>query len=33
MWTERATGASLADGLLYLKAEHLQKTGSLKAWA
>ena len=30
-WTERATGASLADGLLYLKAEHLQKTGSFKA--
>ena len=31
MWTERATGASLADGLLHLKAEHLQKTGSFKA--
>ena len=31
IWTERATGASLADGLLYLKAEHLQKTGSFKA--
>ena len=30
-WTERATGVSLADGLLYLKAEHLQKTGSFKA--
>jgi threonine dehydratase len=30
-WTERATGAALADGLLYLKAEHLQKTGSFKA--
>ena len=29
-WTERAC-ASLADGLLYLKAEHLQKTGSFKA--
>ena len=31
IWTERATGAALADGLLYLKAEHLQKTGSFKA--
>ena len=31
IWTERATGAGLADGLLYLKAEHLQKTGSFKA--
>ena len=31
MWTERAAGASLADGLLHLKAEHLQKTGSFKA--
>ena len=31
VWTERATGASLADGLLSLKAEHLQKTGSFKA--
>ena len=30
IWTERAC-ASLADGLLYLKAEHLQKTGSFKA--
>ena len=30
-WAERATGAALADGLLYLKAEHLQKTGSFKA--
>ena len=30
-WTERATGASLADGLLYLKPEQLQKTGSFKA--
>ena len=27
---ERATGATLADGTLYLKAEHLQKTGSFK---
>ena len=31
IWTERATGVELADGLLYLKAEHLQKTGSFKA--
>ena len=31
IWTERATGARLAGGLLYLKAEHLQKTGSFKA--
>ncbi len=30
-WANRATGASLADGLLFLKAEHLQKTGSFKA--
>ena len=30
-WTERATGARLADGVLSLKAEHLQKTGSFKA--
>ena len=27
---ERATGAKVADGTLYLKAEHLQKTGSFK---
>lgn len=27
---ERATGAKLAGGTLYLKAEHLQKTGSFK---
>ena len=27
---EAATGATLADGRLYLKAEHLQKTGSFK---
>lgn len=31
IWMERATGASLADGVLHLKAEHLQKTGSFKA--
>src|SRR6187397_1289280 len=31
IWTERATGVELADGLLYLKAEHLQKTGSFKS--
>ena len=31
VWTERATSVRLADGLLYLKAEHLQKTGSFKA--
>jgi threonine dehydratase len=30
-WVERASGIWLADGLLYLKAEHLQKTGSFKA--
>ena len=30
-WVRRATGVSIADGLLYLKAEHLQKTGSFKA--
>jgi threonine dehydratase len=30
-WTNRATGVHLADGLLFLKAEHLQKTGSFKA--
>lgn len=27
---EAATGVAIADGLLYLKAEHLQKTGSFK---
>jgi len=27
---ERSTGARIADGTLYLKAEHLQKTGSFK---
>ena len=27
---ERATGTRIADGTLYLKAEHLQKTGSFK---
>src|SRR5690348_12116295 len=31
IWTERATGVEPADGLLFLKAEHLQKTGSFKA--
>ena len=30
-WTQKATGASLGDEQLYLKAEHLQKTGSFKA--
>jgi threonine dehydratase len=30
-WTRVATGASLGDDGLYLKAEHLQKTGSFKA--
>ena len=30
-WVRRATGVGLADRLLYLKAEHLQKTGSFKA--
>jgi threonine dehydratase len=30
-WARAATGASLGDGRLYLKAEHLQKTGSFKA--
>ena len=29
-WTSAATGARLADDRLYLKAEHLQKTGSFK---
>jgi len=27
-WLERAAGNRLADARLYLKAEHLQKTGS-----
>ncbi len=30
-WVHRATGTRLGDGTLYLKAEHLQKTGSFKA--
>ena len=30
-WIRAATGASLRDDRLYLKAEHLQKTGSFKA--
>ena len=30
-WTTAATGARLGDDRLYLKAEHLQKTGSFKA--
>jgi threonine dehydratase len=30
-WTTVATGVRLADDRLYLKAEHLQKTGSFKA--
>jgi threonine dehydratase len=30
---EAATGARIADGRLYVKAEHLQKTGSFKARA
>jgi threonine dehydratase len=29
-WVHRASGARLADGRLYLKSEHLQKTGSYK---
>jgi threonine dehydratase len=29
-FVERATGTKLADGRVYLKAEHLQKTGSFK---
>jgi len=29
-WTTAATGRSLGDGRLYLKPEHLQKTGSFK---
>lgn len=30
-WAERASGRRVADDRLYLKAEHLQKTGSFKA--
>ena len=30
-WVERATDVAIGDGRLYLKAEHLQKTGSFKA--
>ena len=30
-WIRRATGVTIADSRLYLKAEHLQKTGSFKA--
>lgn len=30
-WVHRATGTRLGHGTLYLKAEHLQKTGSFKA--
>jgi threonine dehydratase len=30
-WVQTATGVSLVDGLLFLKPEHLQKTGSFKA--
>lgn len=30
-WTRAATGAAMRDDRLYLKAEHLQKTGSFKA--
>jgi threonine dehydratase len=30
-WTTAATGVRLADDRLYVKAEHLQKTGSFKA--
>jgi threonine dehydratase len=30
-WIRRATDVTIADGRLYLKAEHLQKTGSFKA--
>ena len=32
-FVEGATGVRIADGRLYLKAEHLQKTGSFKARA
>jgi len=31
LWLRAATGAEVADGRVYLKAEHLQKTGSFKA--
>jgi threonine dehydratase len=31
VWTRAATGVSIGDGALYLKTEHLQKTGSFKA--
>src|SRR3954447_19392443 len=30
-WVSAATGVRLADDTLYLKPEHLQKTGSFKA--
>ena len=30
-WIRRATGARIADGRVFLKSEHLQKTGSFKA--
>lgn len=30
-WIQAATGRRIGDGRLYLKAEHLQKTGSFKA--
>jgi threonine dehydratase len=30
-WTKAATGVSIGDDVLYLKSEHLQKTGSFKA--
>ena len=30
-WTKAASGVEVADGRIYLKAEHLQKTGSFKA--
>ncbi len=30
-WTTAATGVRVADGRIYVKAEHLQKTGSFKA--
>src|SRR3954466_380788 len=30
-WTTAATGVRLGDDRLYMKAEHLQKTGSFKA--
>jgi threonine dehydratase len=31
VWTRAATGVSIGDDALYLKTEHLQKTGSFKA--